>query len=256
MEFQPVELNYSEQGQGTPVILLHGFPFDHTIWQPVLPLLAGHARLIMPDLRGFGQSPVTDGVYTMRLLAEDVVTLMDKLGLEKAILVGHSMGGYVSLAFAQAYPNRLLGLGLVATQAAADLPEKRQNRLKSARSVKRRGVKVVAQTMAPKLSPKSELVQPLFDLMMRASRPAVIGALQGMAERSDLTGELSKINVPAVVVAGGLDQFLTQENMRTMAQLLPRCWLVELPEGGHMPMLESPERMAESIHHLVHTVHQ
>jgi pimeloyl-ACP methyl ester carboxylesterase len=256
MEFQPVELFFNEQGQGTPVILLHGFPFNHTIWQPVLPLLAEHARLIMPDLRGFGQSPVTDGVYSMRLMAEDVVALMDKMGLEKAVLVGHSMGGYVSLAFAQAYPNRLLGLGLIATQAAADLPEKRQGRLKTASSVKRRGVKVVAQAMAPKLTPKTELVQPMFDLMMRANRLAVIGALQGMAERSDLTGELSEIHVPAVVVAGGQDQFLTQENMRTMAQMLPKCWLVEIPEGGHMPMLETPERVAESIHHLVHTVHQ
>jgi pimeloyl-ACP methyl ester carboxylesterase len=181
---------------------------------------------------------------------------MDKMGLEKAVLVGHSMGGYVSLAFAQAYPNRLLGLGLIATQAAADLPEKRQGRLKTASSVKRRGVKVVAQAMAPKLTPKTELVQPMFDLMMRANRLAVIGALQGMAERSDLTGELSEIHVPAVVVAGGQDQFLTQENMRTMAQMLPKCWLVEIPEGGHMPMLETPERVAESIHHLVHTVHQ
>ena len=124
MEFQPVDLFYNEQGQGTPVILLHGFPFNHTIWQPVMPLLAEHARLIMPDLRGFGQSPVTDGVYSMRLMAEDVVALMDKLGLEKAVLVGHSMGGYISLAFAQAYPNRLLGLGLVATQDSSDLPEK------------------------------------------------------------------------------------------------------------------------------------
>jgi pimeloyl-ACP methyl ester carboxylesterase len=256
MEFQPVELFYTEQGQGIPVILLHGFPFDHSIWQPVVPLLEGHARLIMPDLRGFGQSPVTEGVYTMRLLAEDVACFMDKLELEKAVLVGHSMGGYISLAFAQAYPGRLLGLGLIATQAAADNPEKRQSRLKTANSVKRRGVKVVAQSMAPKLTPKTDLVQPLFDLMMRANRPAVMGALQGMAERSDLTGDLSNVSVPAVVVAGGADQFLTLENQRTMAQMLPKGWLVEIPDGGHMPMLENPELVAESIHQLVHMVQE
>lgn len=254
MEFQPVELFYTEQGQGTPVILVHGFPFDHTIWQPLLPLLEPHARLIMPDVRGFGQSPVTEGVYSMRLLAEDLVQFIDRLGLEKVVLVGHSMGGYISLAFAQAYPGRLLGLGLVATQAAADTPERRQGRLKTASSVKRRGVKVVAQSMGPKLTAKAELAQPLFDLMMRSNRPAVIGALQGMAERSDLTGDLSKIMVPAVVVAGGADQFLTLDNQRTMAQMLPKGWLVEIPDGGHMPMLENPELVADSIHQLVHMV--
>jgi len=254
MELQPVELYFTEQGQGTPVLLIHGFPFDHTIWTPVLPLLEGHARLIMPDLRGFGQSPVTDGIYTMRLMAEDLAYLMDQLGLEKAVLVGHSMGGYVSLAFAQAYPHRVAGLGLLATQAAADLPEKRQGRLKTASSVKRRGVKVVAQNMATRLSPKPELTEPLFELMMRANRLAVIGALKGMAERADLTGDLSTFNVPAAVLAGGQDQFLTQENMQTMAQLLPKGWLVSIPEGGHMPMMEAPEVTAEAIHQLVHMV--
>ena len=127
MEINPVDLFYKEYGQGTPVIFLHGFPFDHSIWEPLVPLLSKDARMILPDLRGFGRSPVTEDIYSMRLLAEDVLHLMDHLKIEKAVLVGHSMGGYVSLAFAHAYPGRLLGLGLVATQAAADGPERRQS---------------------------------------------------------------------------------------------------------------------------------
>lgn len=256
MEFQPVELFYTEQGQGTPVVLLHGFPFHHGIWQQVAEKLERHARLIMPDLRGFGQSPATEGMYSMRLLAEDVARLLDKLSLEKVVLVGHSMGGYVSLAFAQAYPGRLLGLGLVATQAAADNPEKRQSRLKTASLVKRRGVKVVANDMAPKLTPNASLAAPLVEIMMGANRQAVIGALQGMAERSDVTGDLSNIVVPAVVVAGAADQLLTLENQRTMAQMLPKGWLVEIPNGGHMPMFENPDLVADSIRQLVEMVRE
>src|SRR5512133_3839444 len=154
MEINPVDLYYEEHGQGTPVIFLHGFPFDHTIWKPIVPLLKNEARLILPDLRGFGKSPVPDGVYTMRLQAEDIKQLMDKLAIEQAVLVGHSMGGYVALSFAQAYPSRLLGLGLVATQASADNPERRQSRYKAAEAVAHKGAKVVASNMVSTLTPK------------------------------------------------------------------------------------------------------
>ncbi len=147
MELTPVNLYYQTYGQGLPVVFLHGFPFNHTIWEPLIPLLQDEVRMILPDLRGFGQSPVTDDVYSMRLQAEDVVHLLDLLEVEKAVVVGHSMGGYVSLAFAHAYPNRLLGLGLIATQAAADNPERRQTRYKTAEAVTRKGARMVASGM-------------------------------------------------------------------------------------------------------------
>src|SRR5512133_1931525 len=160
MERNPVDLYYEEHGQGMPVIFLHGFPFDHSIWEPLVPLLSKDVRLILPDLRGFGRSPVTDDIYTMRLQAEDVVHLMDRLEIEQAVLVGHSMGGYISLAFAQAYPGRLLALGLIATQAAADAPERRQSRYKAAEAVTRKGARVVASDMVNKLTPRTELLEP------------------------------------------------------------------------------------------------
>src|SRR5512144_1307135 len=125
MTYLPVNLAYEEHGEGTPVILTHGFPLNRSIWYPVVPKLSEKVHLILPDLRGHGQSPVPEGVYSMRLLAEDLRALMDQLNIEKVVLAGHSMGGYVSLAFARAYPGRLAGLALVATQAAADSPERR-----------------------------------------------------------------------------------------------------------------------------------
>ena len=155
---------------------------------------------------------------------------MDRLEIEKAVLVGHSMGGYVSLAFAQAYPGRLLGLGLVATQAAADSPERRQARYKTAEAVAHKGARVVASSMVNSLTPRKNCSQPINELILRAHPTGIVGALKGMAERHDLTGELSNISVPAVVIAGTSDQLLPQERVETMAQMLPKGWLVEIPK--------------------------
>lgn len=251
MELNPVDLYYEEYGHGIPAIFLHGFPFDHTIWEPLIPLLQDDARLIFPDLRGFGRSPVTDSVYSMRLLAEDVAYLMDQMEIEKAILVGHSMGGYVSLAFAQAYPGRLLGLGLVATQAAADSPERRQSRYKTAEAVHHKGARVVASSMVSSLTPKQELIQPITDLILRAQPTAVVGSLKGMAERPDMTGTLSGISVPAVVLMGALDQLLHIDRVETMAQMLPKGWLVKIPDTGHMLMMEDPQAVAIPLRELI-----
>lgn len=250
MEMNPVDLFYEEKGQGIPVVFIHGFPFDHTIWEPLAPLLCDRARIILPDLRGFGKSPVTDAVYTMRLLAEDIVRLLDRLEIEKAVVVGHSMGGYVSLSFAQAYPNRLLGLGLIATQAAADNPERRQSRYKTAESVMHKGARVVAGDMVKTLTRNKALVQPITQLILQAQPAGIVGALKGMAERHDLTGELANIQVPAVVIYGASDQLLPKERAEMMAQMLPKGWLVEVPDTGHMLMMEEPAAVAEPLRQL------
>jgi pimeloyl-ACP methyl ester carboxylesterase len=251
MELDPVDLYYEEYGQGTAMVLLHGFPFDHTIWEPLIPLLKQEARLILPDLRGFGRSPVPEGTYSMRLLAEDVAQLLDRLGIEKAMLVGHSMGGYVSLAFAQAYPGRLLGLGLVATHSAADSPERRQARNKLAVSALHKGARVVASDLVNNLTPKKELLEPINELILRAHPTGIAGALRGMAERHDLTGELSSLVIPAVVMVGKEDRLLNHELVKTMAQMLPKGWLVEIPDAGHMLTLEYPNQVAGTLHQLL-----
>ncbi len=255
MQYESVALACEEFGQGKPVVFLHGFPFDHSIWHPLVPHLEKRARLILPDLRGHGQSPAPEGVYTMRAMAEDVVRLLDRLEVDKAVIVGHSMGGYVSLAFAHAYPGRLAGLGLVATQAGADSPERRQARLKAARLVPRRGVKPVVDGMIAKVTSRPELLPQLTELMMRANPIGVVGALRGMAERPDMIGLLADITAPAVVLAGARDQLVTMEAMKMMAQMLPKGWLVEIEDGGHMPMMESPEAVAEALGQLIEMNH-
>jgi len=246
-----VDLHYEERGQGCPIILIHGFPFDHTLWDRVAGPLEPRARLILPDLRGFGSSPTPDGIYSMRLMAEDIAVLMDRLEIQKAVLVGHSMGGYISLAFAQAYPDRLAGLALVTSMAAADAPERRQSRLRLAERVQRKGVKAVVDANLERYSP-NELVRELTrDHMMRSQRKGVIAALKGMAERPDMTELLSQLKVPCVIVAGSEDAIVSPDKAREMVQMLSRGWLVEIPNGGHMPMFEAPELVVAALDELL-----
>ena len=115
-----IQLAYARKGTGKPLVLIHGYPLDHTIWNEVAPLLESDFDIILPDLRGFGGSDVVESQYKISDMAADIAGLMDALGIEKAAIAGHSMGGYISLAFARAYPSRVAGLGLIASQALAD----------------------------------------------------------------------------------------------------------------------------------------
>jgi pimeloyl-ACP methyl ester carboxylesterase len=251
MDLEPVDLYYEETGQGFPIVLLHGYPLNHHIWKPVVERLKDHARVITPDLRGHGQSPVTDGVYSMRLLAEDIHTLLQRLGIQKAILAGHSMGGYVSLAYARAYPNCLAGLAMVASQAQADTTEKRQARYITVEEVGRKGVKAAAKKMLPRLTSRKDLEPELLEMMLKTSRKGMVGILKGIAERPNALEWLSEISVPMVVIAGADDIVVPIERARTTAQMLNRGWLVEIPQTGHMPMMEAPDAVSDALIQLV-----
>ncbi len=254
MGSETVELAYEEQGEGTPLLLVHGFPLNASIWSSLRPYWRPGVRVICPDLRGFGRSPVTGGVYSMELLAADLLALLDRLQIERVVLAGHSMGGYIGLAFARAYPERLAGLALVASQAGADTPERRQGRLDSAAQVERAGVAQVAESMAERLTARAELLEPLKALMLTADRRAVAGALRGMAGRSDATPWLASIQVPTLVLVGTADVLIPAQQGRSAAHLLPAARLVEIPACGHMLMMEAPEITAAELMHLAAVV--
>ena len=245
------ELFFEEHGQGLPVVLLHGYPLDHTIWKPVVNGLKEQARLIVPDLRGHGASFVPEGDWSIRDMAEDVRLLLDRLEVERAVIVGHSMGGYVALSFAHAYPQRLAGLGLVASQAAADTTERRQARYIQIEEARRRGVRAVTDAMATKLTARPALAEALKLLMAKMSLQGLMSSLKAMAERPDATPWLGDLDVPAVVIAGLADSIIPIERGQTMAQLLPRGWLVQIENAGHMQMLEASEEVCEALRQLL-----
>jgi pimeloyl-ACP methyl ester carboxylesterase len=238
---------YSDQGRGTPIVLLHGYPLNHHIFDPQLDELSQQARIITPDLRGHGGSQAVPGPYSMDLLAQDVAALLDQLRIsEPVILGGLSMGGYVTFAFYRLYPERVKGLILTATRAAADTHQTREARHHAAETARRQGVAAIAQSMLPKLmSPHSmetrpELVESVQAIMNVTSLEGVLGDLAAMAARPDSTPTLPTIRVPTLVVHGAQDSLIPLSEAQAMQQAIPNAHLEVIAKAGHLPTLETP----------------
>jgi pimeloyl-ACP methyl ester carboxylesterase len=240
-------LAYDRRGRGTPFVLLHGYPLDHTIWQPVVRLLEERADLILPDLRGFGESETPKDEYTLPEIAADLAALLDHLKIKQVALAGHSMGGYVALAFAHAYPERVLGLGLVASQSGADTPEGRKARYAVVEQVRSEGVKAVADGMAPRLTPNRELQAQLRELILQQHPEGIVGALKALAGRPDSTPYLADFAFHISVVHGLEDNLIPIERARELQASVRQGYLVELKGVGHMPMMEAPRTTAEAL---------
>ena len=240
-----VKYHYSEAGAGTAVVLLHGFPLSGAIWREQQQRLSDRYRVITPDLRGHGRSPAPAGVYDMDLLARDVLALLDTLAIEKAVIMGHSMGGYVALAAWKLAPDRFLALGLIASQAGADTEEGRQGRYKLVEKVAAEGNKVVAEAMLPKLfapdlPAEAPIVETVRQLILNTQPAGIIGSLQGMALRPDSGAVLHKISVPVLILAGAQDQIIPPDKAKAMAAVMKTATLTMVQHSGHMPMLEQP----------------
>lgn len=245
-----IELAYTRRGKGTPLVLLHGYPFDHHTWDEVVPLLEDTFDLILPDLRGFGESTTVNAPYTMDDFASDIAGLLDQLGIQKTALAGHSMGGYVALAFARLYPERTSGLGLVSSQVLADPPDRKEGRYKSAAEVAEKGIGGVMNAMAPKFTDNPDLQAFARKVMERQDPQAYVGALKAMAERQDSTPLLASMKYPVVVIHGDADVLIPIERAREVKDALPHAHLVEVAGASHMPMLEDKEQTANALKRL------
>ena len=240
-------LAFERAGQGAPLVLIHGYPLDHSIWAELVPLLSSDFDLILPDLRGFGQSDTTATLYAMTDFASDIAALLDHLKIESAFLAGHSMGGYVSLAFAQAYPSRVRGLALVASQAAADSPERKQGRYANAKQIAEDGIGETVAGMTPKLSADTRVQKFVHDLMRQQKPAGFIGALKAMAERFDLLSMLGATQFPVTLIHGEADRLIPIERAREIQAAAPHAKLFALPGMGHMPMMEDPPATAAAL---------
>jgi 3-oxoadipate enol-lactonase len=242
-----ITLAFERLGRGTPLVLIHGYPLDHSIWREVIPFLEPHFDMILPDLRGFGESTTIDSQYNLSMMADDLVSLLDHIGIETAVVTGHSMGGYVALAFAKKYQNRASGLVLISSQAAGDSPERKEERYKTADEVAQKGVEIVAHAMSLKLSANLNIQGFVKELILRQSKAGVIGALKAMAVREDATPFMSTFNLPTVLIHGDADVLIPIDRAREIKGENPRVRLVELPKIGHMPMMEAPQKTAEAL---------
>lgn len=253
---KPLTLAYETHGAVTavPVTLLHGYPLNRLLWTKQ-EALKQTCRLVLPDLPGFGASPLPSvgEAGTVEAMADQVAALLDALGIPRTVLMGHSMGGYVALAFAERHPDRLSALGLVCSRAGADTDEARQRRLAGIDQVRRTGSRDIVDAMRDvlfsekTLHTRPELVRDVHELMHRAHPEAVINALRVMAARPDRRALLPEIDVPALVVAGADDRIVPVEESEAMARSLPQGRLAVIPDAGHLVMVEQAEAFNRQV---------
>jgi len=250
-----VELAYDVSGSGDCVVLIHGHPFDHTLWQPQVAALRGDFHVVAPDLRGFGHSPVTQHLVTMRELAADIEELLETLGIERAALVGLSMGGLVTMELAASQPERYWAIGLVATTMEPPTPAERAARRERADAVERDGIQVLLDYMhAGVYGPDCpQTVRARVDAMMSAASPAgAAAALRGRAGRPDYRPLLADLDIPALVCAGSADPWSDEEVTAEIVAHLKRPELVVINGVGHLPNLEAQDQFNNGLRAFLH----
>jgi pimeloyl-ACP methyl ester carboxylesterase len=244
-------LAYERRGRGAPLVLIHGFPLDHSIWDEVTPLLENDFDLILPDLRGFGGSDSTSEMYTMTDLADDIASLLDHLGIESTLLAGHSMGGYVALAFAQGHASRVRGLALVSSMASADAPERKAGRYAQAAQIAENGIGETVAGMTSKLSADERVQKFIHDLMKRQKPAGYVGSLKAMAERRDTLSVLTAASFPVALVHGDADALIPIAKAQEIQSAVQRAKMFALEGIGHMPMMETPPAVADALKSLI-----
>ena len=220
------------------LLLVHGFPLDHTLWDPQVESLRDVARVVAPDLPGFGTSTAPRTTMTMDDYADALAAPID----EPCVICGLSMGGYVALAFLAKHPDKVRGLILCNTRAGADDEKAREGRRASEKKVQDAGVPELANGMLPKmLTPKApaDLRSSVQAMMARQPAPGVIAALRGMAARPDRTPMLSSIRVPTLILTGREDTLIPPSESEAMARAIPGSRLLIIDGAAHLSNLEA-----------------
>ena len=260
LSVRDAELHCVDCGQGRPLLFVHGFPLDHTMWDAEIDALSRQCRVIAPDLRGFGSSFVRSAggtstlPFTMEQFADDLAALLDALEIQEPVVYcGLSMGGYIAFQFQRKYAERLRGLVLCDTRSIADTPEAAAGRRTMAERVMKEGPVSVAETMLPRLfceatrRQRPEMVEALRRVIMANSPRGIAAAALGMAERPDMTASLGEIRCPTLVIVGQEDAISPPAEMRGIAAAIPHARFVEIPAAAHMAPLENAAAVTAAI---------
>lgn len=238
------------QGSGLPVILLHGFPLNGAIWQQQSSLSEKY-QLIVPDLTGFGATPYQS--FSLDSLADAVLNILLVHDIQKAIILGHSMGGYVALSFAEKYPDRLLGLGLIASHPFADNSAGKSSRIEMIDRIKKEGKNFVADVMTEKVLSTTtkknnpEVVTRLKAVMNSVQKETIINAQEAMMMRKDLSFILLKLKIPVAFIFGEFDSMIPEERRKEVHSLQSKAFYSVIADSGHMPMMEQPQKFNEEL---------
>ncbi|MCX7939943.1 MAG: alpha/beta hydrolase [Thermoflexales bacterium] len=248
------QLFFVERGdpEAPAVVFLHGFPFNHAMWQAQVEVLSQRYRCIAPDLRGYGRSPQPPdcAAWTMDDFADDVAALMDALGIARATVCGLSMGGYVAFALWRRHRSCISRLILANTKAAGDSEQAKQNRRRHAELVRTQGMRAFADEMLPKLlAPNAHPAVAEAVRAMIESTPieTVLATLPALADRPDMSEALSAISVPTLVVVGEQDAISPLSEAQFMQARIPGARLAVIPNTGHLSPMEQPEAFNQAV---------
>ena len=242
-----LRLAYDDEGRGVPLVFLHAFPLNRSMWAPQVAVLSRQFRTITIDLRGHGESDAPLWSFSLDHYADDVRALLDHLAVPRAVLVGLSMGGYVSLAFSRKYGDRLKALVLADTRAQADSPAGLTGRFHLAQTAFSRGSEAVADIMLPKLlgptslQTKQDLVGHVRKIIHAAPVSGIVVDLMAMADRPDAVPSLRTISCPTLILIGQEDNTTPMVDSQLMAKEIPRARLAIIPSAGHLSSLEQPD---------------
>ncbi len=249
-----IVMYYDDIGSGSPVVLVHGHPFDRTMWQPQIQALrAAGFRAVAPDLRGYGQSSVTPACVTLDVFAADIEALMRHLELESVVVAGLSMGGQVAMELAKHFPERLAGLVLADTAPQAETYNGKRARYELADRLLREGMSAYAEEVLPKmLAPQNLAALPAVAsqvLGMIRSTPAegAAAGLRGRAQRPDYCQGLSSLDLPTLIVVGSDEELTTIDDARLLYELISHAELVVIDGAGHMPNLERDKEFNSAL---------
>ncbi|MEW4563693.1 alpha/beta fold hydrolase [Bremerella sp. JC770] len=241
-------------GEGSPLVLVHGFPLDHHMYDDVFEPLAEQHQVIAIDLRGFGQSDGYREIVPMEMFADDIAAILDALEVTEQInFAGLSMGGYIAWQMWQRHRDRLSRLILLDTRAIADDEVQARARRMAAEAVLSAGMGDVPMNMLPKLlaestiSQKPDVASTLTEMILRQDPRGVAAAQRGMAQRPNVESWLSEITIPTLVISGQYDVISPPEEMKGFAAQIPGAQFVEIPDAGHMVPMESPAAMCEAV---------
>ncbi|MFH0990382.1 MAG: alpha/beta fold hydrolase [bacterium] len=241
-------INYTERGlpQGSPIIFIHGFPFNHSMWDPQMMALPNHYRAITYDIRGHGLSEIGDGQYTIDLFVEDLIALLDHLVIDRTTVCGLSMGGYIALRALERYPERFNALILSNTRAESDSNETKVKRFATFKMIKERGVSVFAEQFVQSIfsddtkSKNDALVNSFTRLIQTNSPLGICGTILALASRTDLLAGLSQIAIPTLILVGEHDTLTPVSASRTMREHIQRSTLKVISHAAHISNLENP----------------
>ena len=255
MESKVNGIAFFENGpsDGLPVVLIHGFPFDHRMWDPQTEALSKTHLVISYDLRGHGKSEVGDGQYTVELFVDDLLMLLDHLKVKHAVLCGLSLGGYIALRAVERHLNRFNGLVLCDTKSEADSNEAKVKRAASMQAVKKNGAGPFAEEFVKNVlsettfKTKPDLSAFVKGLIQGNSPLGISGTLLALAARTDTTAALAKMALPALILVGEEDKLTPPANAESMAKALPQVTLRRIPQAAHLSNLENPSAFNESL---------